>query len=206
MLLFLQHDYNNFNVKAIVNLKGSGCNIWEEVFEVLHGARRDIFRRIVFGYLLDVPHLQGDVLLFHKMFLHHIRSDDVLSPDDIKRLYFRVGDTKMIYGPEEFCLITGFNFGEYPKNIGKKVSEKKVTTKKKKFFGKRNKQSSAARLIAENLDIDKYLSLSERGQTFKYSILGFTAPFRIWIYEMFPIVRVGGFALRKNRDTPRMKQ
>nr|KAJ0218745.1 hypothetical protein LSAT_V11C300124890 [Lactuca sativa] len=31
------------------------------------------------------------------MFLHQIRSDDVLSPDGINRLYFRVGYTKMTY-------------------------------------------------------------------------------------------------------------
>nr|KAJ0216027.1 hypothetical protein LSAT_V11C300144170 [Lactuca sativa] len=129
-LCFLCHDFSYFNVKAIVNLKGSGCNIWE-VFEVLNGVRRDIFRDTVYGYLLDVPRLQGDGLLFHKMFLHQIQSDHVLSPDGIKRLYFRVGNTKMVYGPEEFCLMTGFNFGEYPKNIGKKVSEKLVTSKKR---------------------------------------------------------------------------
>ncbi|KAL7585644.1 hypothetical protein Lser_V15G44581 [Lactuca serriola] len=28
----------------------------------------------------------------------------------------------------------------------------------------------------------------------------------IWLYEMLPAVRAGGFALRKNRDTPRMKR
>nr|KAJ0185461.1 hypothetical protein LSAT_V11C900464850 [Lactuca sativa] len=88
---------------------------------MLDGVRRDIFRDTVFGYLFDVPHLQGDGLLFHKMFLHQIWSDVILSPDKIKRLYFRVGDTKMVCGSEEFCLITDFNFGEYPKNIGKKI-------------------------------------------------------------------------------------
>nr|KAJ0193245.1 hypothetical protein LSAT_V11C800411880 [Lactuca sativa] len=31
----------------------------------------------------------------------------------------------MVYDPEEFCLITGLNFGDYPKNIGKKISSKK---------------------------------------------------------------------------------
>nr|KAJ0187042.1 hypothetical protein LSAT_V11C900500380 [Lactuca sativa] len=103
--LFMFHDYKILNVKAIVNLKGSGCNIWE-VLEMLHGARRDSFRQSVFGYLVDVPHLQGDKLLFHKMFLHQIRSYVVLSQDDIKRLYFRVGDTKMINDPKELCLIT----------------------------------------------------------------------------------------------------
>nr|KAJ0201887.1 hypothetical protein LSAT_V11C600324480 [Lactuca sativa] len=68
--------------------------------------------------------LQGDGLLFHKMFLHQIQPDAVLSPEGIKRLYFRVGETKLVYGPEEFCLITGFNFGEYPTNIGKKCQKK----------------------------------------------------------------------------------
>nr|KAJ0224967.1 hypothetical protein LSAT_V11C100007890 [Lactuca sativa] len=43
----------------------------------------------------------------------------------------KVGDTKMVYDPEEFCFITGLNFGEYPKMIDKKVSEKVVTTKKR---------------------------------------------------------------------------
>nr|KAJ0213468.1 hypothetical protein LSAT_V11C400204660 [Lactuca sativa] len=105
-LCFLQHDFSYFNVKAIVNLKD--------------GVRRDIFRDTVFGYLLDVPRLQWDGLLFHKIFLHQIRSDPVLSPDGIKRLYFRVGNTKMVYGPEDIR-----------KNISKKVSEKLVTSKKR---------------------------------------------------------------------------
>nr|KAJ0215112.1 hypothetical protein LSAT_V11C300123180 [Lactuca sativa] len=122
LLFFVQHDSNNFNVKAIVNLKGSGCNIWEIVSDVI------FFRQTIFGYLLDVP--QGDRLLFQKMFLHQMRSDAILSPDGIKRLYFRVGDTKMVYVPEEFCLITRLNFGEYPKMIAKKVSEKIVSSKK----------------------------------------------------------------------------
>nr|KAJ0194893.1 hypothetical protein LSAT_V11C700368580 [Lactuca sativa] len=54
--------------------------------------------------------------------------------------------------------------------------------------------------------INKYLSLSERRQTLKYSVSGFTAPFRIWIYEMLPAVRAYGFVLKKNRDMPRIKR
>nr|KAJ0197811.1 hypothetical protein LSAT_V11C700362120 [Lactuca sativa] len=54
--------------------------------------------------------------------------------------------------------------------------------------------------------IHNYLSLSERGQTLKYSVSGFTAPIRIWIYEMIPAVRACGFASRKNKDLPRMKR
>nr|KAJ0207278.1 hypothetical protein LSAT_V11C500247110 [Lactuca sativa] len=80
----------------------------------------------MFGYLLDVPQLQGDWLLFHKMFLYQLRPDAIVSPDSIKRLYFKLGDTKLVYGPEEFFFIIGFNFGVYPKLIGKKVSKKKL--------------------------------------------------------------------------------
>ncbi|KAL7594372.1 hypothetical protein Lser_V15G27863 [Lactuca serriola] len=247
------HDFSLMNTKAFANLKGSSGNIWE-VFEVLDDARRAIFRDTVFGYFIDVPRLQGDALLFHKMFLHQIRPDPVLSPDGIKRLYFRVGNTKMVYGPEEFCLIIGFNFGEYPKNIGRKGSEKLISSKKRCLLRERLfpdhtnssvKIGDLKRLIlnqtflalddvdavrvcliyvlcegflgkevndrvpqdwfffAENLDlwnsfvwgsylwdftyvdledtwnkIYHYLSLSERGQTLKYSVSGFTALIR----------------------------
>ncbi|KAL7614258.1 hypothetical protein Lser_V15G09125 [Lactuca serriola] len=259
------HDFSLMNTKAFANLKGSGGNIWE-VFEVLDDVRRAIFRDTVFGYFIDVPRLQGDALLFHKMFIHQIRPNPVLSPDGIKRLYFRVGNTKMVYGPEEFCLITGFNFGEYPKNIGRKGSEKLISSKTRCLLRERLfpdhtnssvKISDLKRLIlnrtflalddvdavrvcliyilcegflgkevndrvpqdcfffAENLDlwnsfawgsylwdftyvdledtwnkIHNYLSLSERGQTLKYSVSGFTAPIRIWIYEMIPAVHL----------------
>nr|KAJ0191482.1 hypothetical protein LSAT_V11C800409240 [Lactuca sativa] len=233
------------NTKAFANLKGSGGNIWE-VFEVLDDARRAIFRDTVFGYFIDVPRLQGDALLFHKMFLHQIRPDPVLSPDRIKHLYFRVGNTKMVYGPEEFCLITGFSFGEYPKNIGRKWSKKLISSKKRCLLRERlfpDHTNSSVKigklkhlilnqtfLALDDVDavklrlgsylwdftyvdledtwnkIHHYLSLSERGQTLKYSVLGFTAPIRIWIYEMIPAVRACGFASRKNKDLPRMKR
>nr|KAJ0217079.1 hypothetical protein LSAT_V11C300121270 [Lactuca sativa] len=54
--------------------------------------------------------------------------------------------------------------------------------------------------------IHNYLSLPERGQTLKYSVSGFMAPIRIWIYEMIPVVRACGFASRKNKDLSRMKR
>nr|KAJ0195067.1 hypothetical protein LSAT_V11C700345330 [Lactuca sativa] len=168
--------------------------------------------------------------------------------------YFRVGDTKMVYGPKEFCLITGFNFGEYHKNIGKKVSEKKKSLLRERLFPNHTNSSvkigdlksfvlnhpfleasddDAVRVCLiyvlcegflgkeindrvpqdwffslrisifvwgnylwdftyDDLDdtwnkIDKYISLAER-------VSRFTAPFRIWIYEMLPVVRTGGFA------------
>nr|KAJ0220277.1 hypothetical protein LSAT_V11C200095370 [Lactuca sativa] len=198
LCFFLQHDFSFINMKAIVNLKGSGGNIWE-VFEVLDDVRRAIFRDTVFGYFIDVPRLQGDTLLFHKMFLHQIRPDPVLSPDGIKRLYFRVGNTKMVYGPEEFCLITGFNFGEYPKNIGKKGSEKLLTSKKRC-------------LLRERLFLDHTNSSVKIGDlkrlilNRKFLELDDVDAVRIWIYKMIPAVRACGLVLRKNKDMPRMKR
>nr|KAJ0193305.1 hypothetical protein LSAT_V11C800396240 [Lactuca sativa] len=240
-----KHDLSFINMKVFANLKGSDGNIWE-VFEVLDDVRRAIFRDTVFGYFIDVPRLQGDALLFHKMFLHQIRSDPLLSPDGIKRLYFRVGNTKMVYGPTEFCLITGFNFGEYPKNIGRKGSEKLLSSKKRCLLRERLfpdhtnssvKIGDLKRLILNRTflaldDVDavrvfwvKKLMIGchkidffwlriwisgtaslGRGQTLKYSVSGFTAPIRIWIYEMIPAVRACGFASRKNKDLPRMKR
>ena len=134
VIYFFQHA--DVNVKAVVNLKGSGCNIWE-TFEILKGVRREMFRNTVFGHLLDVPQLQGDGLLFHKTFLHQIQPDAVVSPDGIKRLYFKIKDTELVYGPEEYALITGFHFGSYPKMIGKKVSEKKFSSQKRCFLRER---------------------------------------------------------------------
>nr|KAJ0219349.1 hypothetical protein LSAT_V11C300133980 [Lactuca sativa] len=159
------HDYNNFNVKGIVNLKRSGCNIWE-VFEVLDGVRRDIFKDIVFGYLLDIPRLQGDGLLFYKMFLHQIRTNVVLSPDGIKWLYFRVCDTKMkLMIPMQL----DFVWGSYLWDIT--YDDLEDTWNK----------------------MNKYLSLPERRQTLKYSVSGFTTPIRMWMYEMLPAVHACGF-------------
>nr|KAJ0202701.1 hypothetical protein LSAT_V11C500265640 [Lactuca sativa] len=54
--------------------------------------RCESFSRIIFGFLLD------------------IQSNVVLSLDGINRLYFKLRDTKMVCGREEFCVITRFTF------------------------------------------------------------------------------------------------
>nr|KAJ0199831.1 hypothetical protein LSAT_V11C600325140 [Lactuca sativa] len=179
------HDFSLMNTKAFANLKGSGGNIWE-VFEVLDDARRAIFRNTVFGYFIDVPRLQGDALLFHKMFLHQIRPDPVLSPDGIKRFLGKEVNDRVpqdwFYLAENLDLWNSFAWGSYLWDFT--YVDLEDTWNK----------------------IHHYLSLPERGQTLKYSVSGFTAPIRIWIYEMIPAVRACGFALRKNKDLPRMKR
>nr|KAJ0204941.1 hypothetical protein LSAT_V11C500276840 [Lactuca sativa] len=54
--------------------------------------------------------------------------------------------------------------------------------------------------------INKYLSLSEPRQYFKYFVLGITAPFKIWIYEILPYVRGAYSLLLRNKDTPQIKR
>nr|KAJ0189480.1 hypothetical protein LSAT_V11C800433590 [Lactuca sativa] len=112
----------------------------------------------------------------------------------------------MVYGSEEFCLITGFNFGEYPKNIGKKGSVK-IGDLKRLILNRTFLELDDVDAVRDTWNkIDNYLSLSECCQTLKYSVSGFTAPIRIWIYEMIPAVRSCGLVLRKNKDMPRMKR
>nr|KAJ0215809.1 hypothetical protein LSAT_V11C300143030 [Lactuca sativa] len=179
------HDFSLMNTKAFANLKGSGGNIWE-VFEVLDDVRRAIFRNTVFGYFIDVPRLQGDALLFHKMFLHQIRPDLVLSPDEIKRFLGKEINDRVpqdwFYLAENLDLWNSFAWGSYLWDFT--YVDLEDTWNK----------------------IHHYLSLPKRGQTLKYSVSGFTAPIRIWIYEMIPAVRACGFASRKNKDLPRMKR
>nr|KAJ0224630.1 hypothetical protein LSAT_V11C100044090 [Lactuca sativa] len=196
MLFFVQHDSNNFNVKAIVNLKRSECNI-EEVFDVLDGVRRDLFRQTIFGYLLDVPRLQGDELLFHKMFLHQIWSDDVLSLDGIKRLYFRVVSEKMV-STKNRCSLRECLFPNHTNSLVK-IGDLKSYILNHQFLEVGDADAVRVCLIYilceyflgkeinhQDLEdtwnkINKYLSPPERRQTLKYSVLGFTVPFRIWI-------------------------
>lgn len=53
---------------------------------------------------------------------------------DGKILYFKVGNTKMIYESEEFCLIIGFNFGCVSKTNREKVLEKQQIGWEKMFI------------------------------------------------------------------------
>nr|KAJ0213706.1 hypothetical protein LSAT_V11C400161190 [Lactuca sativa] len=53
--------------------------------------------------------------------------------------------------------------------------------------------------------INNYLSVPEPRRPFKYSVSGFTSPFRIWIYEMFPYAR-GVYVSCRNNDTPWIKK
>nr|KAJ0202192.1 hypothetical protein LSAT_V11C600298970 [Lactuca sativa] len=211
------------------------CNIWE-VFDVLDGARRDIFRDMVFCFLLDVPRLQGDKLLFHKMFLHQIRPDAIEFWGVSKK--YREKVSEKIVSSKKRCLLRERLFPNYT-NSSVKIGDLKSFILNQPFLEVGDADAVRVCLIYilcegflgkkindRNLDvwnifvwgsylwdftyedledtwnkINKYLSLPERCQTLKYSVSGFTAPFR-----MLPAVRACGFVLRKNRDMPWMKR
>nr|KAJ0206012.1 hypothetical protein LSAT_V11C500243050 [Lactuca sativa] len=193
LLFFVQHNSNNFNVKAIVNLKGFESHIWE-VFEVLDGARRDIFRQTIFCYLLDVPRLQGDGLLFHKMFLHQMRSDAVLSPDGIKRLYFRVGDVKIVYGPE--CLWRERLFPNHTNN-SVKIGDLKRYILNHQFLEVNDIDAVRVSLIYILCEGVLGKEINDRVPQDCFFFFFFAENLDIWIYQMLPAVRVCRFVLRK---------
>nr|KAJ0186362.1 hypothetical protein LSAT_V11C900501480 [Lactuca sativa] len=216
LLIFVQHDYNNFNDKAIVNLKGSGYGIW---------------------FLIGRPSFtRGRIVVPQDVSSSDMTGRCFISIWD-KRLYFRVGGMKMVYGPEEFCLITGLNFGEYPKNIRKKVcllrerlfpnytnSSVKIGDLESFILNQPFLEVADADVVRVCLiyilcecflgkeindrdledtwnKINKDLSLPELRQTLKYSVSRFTAPF-----TMLPAVRACGFVLRKNREMSLVKR
>nr|KAJ0206519.1 hypothetical protein LSAT_V11C500243800 [Lactuca sativa] len=123
--------------------------------------------------------------------------------DDIKQLYFKMGDTKMVYGPEEFYLMPKFDFGSFLAATDDDAIRACLIYGKKQVIV-RHKTSF---FFAENLDgwnsfaWDSYLweFTYNASSIFKYSVSGFTAPFRIWIYEMLPSVR-GGYKQRYTLD------
>nr|KAJ0210663.1 hypothetical protein LSAT_V11C400194670 [Lactuca sativa] len=158
------HDYNNFNVKAIVNLKGSRCNIRERYgIWLLVGRPSFTRKRIV------VPQNVSPSDTVGRCFISRI-----------KRLYFRVGDMKMVYGPEEFCLITGLNFGEYLENIGKKRLFPNYTNSSVKIGDlKKVDDADAVRICLIYILCEGFLGKEIND--------------RIWIYEMLPAVRACGF-------------
>lgn len=72
-------------------------------------ARLKIFRTTCFGPWLDISTAYGDPLLIHLMLQTQIHPD----PESTD-MWFRVGDYELRFGQKEFCLITGFRFGQVP--------------------------------------------------------------------------------------------
>nr|KAJ0211011.1 hypothetical protein LSAT_V11C400214090 [Lactuca sativa] len=104
----MQHDYNNFTVKIVSD--------------------------VIYLEILYLVSCWTSLVYKGTDCCSTIRSDAVLSPGGIKQLYFRMSDTKIVYGPKAFCLITGLNFREYPKNIEKIVSSKKRCLLRERLF------------------------------------------------------------------------
>ncbi|KAL4579874.1 hypothetical protein LXL04_016042 [Taraxacum kok-saghyz] len=53
--------------------------------------------------------IKGEGILCHMMFLHEIKP--TWESVQQKRMHFKIGDHIISYGPDEFCMITGFKWG-----------------------------------------------------------------------------------------------
>ncbi|KAI3771894.1 hypothetical protein L6452_03065 [Arctium lappa] len=69
--------------------------------------RLALFRGTCFGPWLDIQSKYGDPLLIHIMLQTQFFPEGALTDE----MWFRVGGHELRFGPEEFCLITGFRFG-----------------------------------------------------------------------------------------------
>nr|KAJ0191600.1 hypothetical protein LSAT_V11C800437160 [Lactuca sativa] len=264
MLSVQPFQHSNKQLLASVTVKGS-CNNITEALDRLEGQRRELFHTTAFGYWLGVQVMTGDPLLCHGLFLHQLRPTHEMDAEE--RLHFQISRYRMSFGAEEFCLITGFHFGRFPRT--KKEFTQKETSFRSRVFPERTDASLSVGdvrdfilsnrfetvsdedgvracllyvlnqgflgkektdkitkewlWLIENLDdwnsflwhhsygelrkifgkIDVYVKANEHKQL-KYTVSGFSAPFKIWIWEMFPYIR-GKFSIRhNNKNIPRI--
>ena len=72
--------------------------------------REMLFRKTVFGPWLDIPFSTNDSSLMHYVLQHQVKVSNISS--DSPPLQFQIGGHLLEFGRKEFCLITGFRFGQ----------------------------------------------------------------------------------------------
>ena len=72
--------------------------------------RAALFRNTVFGLWLDIRSCDNDSQLMHYVLQHQVKVSEISS--DAPPIKFKIGDDLLEFGRKEFCLITGFRFGE----------------------------------------------------------------------------------------------
>nr|GEZ28563.1 hypothetical protein [Tanacetum cinerariifolium] len=81
--------------------------------------RKTLFRATVFGKWLDILAFINDNHLLNYIFHHRVSAE---SSSDCPPITYRIYGDNNEFGRKEFCLITGFLFGELPKKETYKVS------------------------------------------------------------------------------------
>ncbi|XP_070032930.1 uncharacterized protein [Nicotiana tomentosiformis] len=79
----------------------TNCNIVKHLKDTLDDHQIEMFRRTCFGYFVDLPKFFIQNQLIHSLLLRK-----VVSPKD-DELWIKVNSTKLRFGLEEFCIITG---------------------------------------------------------------------------------------------------
>ena len=104
----MQHPNKAFVASAC--FKGGGAGISEVIKELKRSdARTALFAATPFEPLLRMGDVKGEGHICHMMLLREIKP----SWESVrqKRMHFKVGDHTISYGPDEFCMITGFKWG-----------------------------------------------------------------------------------------------
>ena len=104
----MQHPNKAFVASAC--FKGGGAGITEVLKELKRSdARTALFAATPFEPLLRMVDVRGEGHICHMMLLREIKP----SWESVrqKRMHFKVGDHTISYGPDEFCMITGFKWG-----------------------------------------------------------------------------------------------
>ena len=90
----------------------STVKLLTEIKEILskNEDRERLFRKTVFGPWLDISFWGNDSHLMHYVLQHQVKVSNI--PFDSPPLQFKIGNELLEFGRKEFCLITGFRFGQ----------------------------------------------------------------------------------------------
>ncbi|PWA81673.1 phospholipase-like protein [Artemisia annua] len=118
--------------------------------------RESLFRSTVFGPWLDVPYASNDSLLMHYVLQHQVSVSN-MCPDF--PIIYHIGDHYLQFGRKEFCLITGFRFGNVVTPKARKDSpfSDRVFPEKKSMAVKSVKGTDLLKLLRG----DRWLTLSD---------------------------------------------
>ncbi|PWA39760.1 phospholipase-like protein [Artemisia annua] len=118
--------------------------------------RESLFRSTVFGPWLDVPYASNDSLLMHYVLQHQVSVSN-MCPDF--PIIYHIGDHYLQFGRKEFCLITGFRFGNVVTPKARKDSpfSDRVFPEKKLMVVKGVKGTYLLKLLRG----DRWLTLSD---------------------------------------------
>ena len=116
-MFFFQHS-GDLTIPGQVEGKATGAHCAHYVKKLLgNQEREELWRKTQFGYWLDVESVEGHAMLLHYLMMHEIQPRQRKQGDEKFHFLFTSGtnEFRLSYGVEEFCIITGFRFGNWKK-------------------------------------------------------------------------------------------